>query len=89
MAWLLLQSGQEKQQLQLELQAANKKLKHAAPPKLAAKAPTPQPAIQTPSAPADDSPKSGANGGECLISDPKNIAENLRNCIDGFNAVAN
>lgn len=89
MAWLLLQSGQEKQQLQLELQAANKKLKQAAPPKLAAKAPAPQPAIQSPSATTNSSPQPGANGGECLISDPKNIAENLKNCIDGFNAVAN
>ncbi|WP_310446416.1 hypothetical protein [Thiobacillus sp.] len=89
MAWLLLQSGQEKQQLQLELQAANKKLKQAAPPKLAAKAPAPQPAIQSPSATTNGSPQPGANGGECLISDPKNIAENLKNCIDGFNAVAN
>ncbi|MBT9539412.1 hypothetical protein [Thiobacillus sp.] len=89
MVWLLLQSGQEKQQLQLELQAANKKLKQAPPPKLAAKAPAPQPAIQSPSATTNSSPQPGANGGECLISDPKNIAENLKNCIDGFNAVAN
>jgi hypothetical protein len=89
MAGLLLQSGQEKQQLQLELQAANKKLKQAPPPKLAAKAPAPQPAIESPPAPTNGSPQSRANGGECLISDPKNIAENLKNCIDGFNAVAN
>jgi hypothetical protein len=93
MTWLLLQSGQEKQQLQLELQAANKKLKPAASLKLAAKVPAPQPTShpvsQMPSVATDGSPKSGANGGECLISNPKNIAENLKNCIDGFNAVAN
>ena len=89
MVGLLLQSGQEKQQLQLELQAANKKLKQAPPPKLAAKAPAPQPVIESPAAPMNGSPQPRANGGECLISDPKNIAENLRNCIDGFNAVAN
>ena len=89
MGWLLLQSGQEKQQLQLELQAANKKLKHVAPLKVAAKAPAPRPAIQTPSGTTDGNPQSGANGGECLISNPKNVAENLKNCIDGFNAVAN
>ncbi len=88
MTGLLLQSGQEKQQLQLELQAAQKKLKQAAPLKLAAKVPAPEPISQTPSAATGSTPQSGANDGECLISNPKNVAENLKNCIDGFNAGA-
>lgn len=93
LAGMLLQSGQEKKQLQIELVAAQQKLKQAGTAqKPVGTKPAPiKPAVHpivasaaTPSVP----PRPAAVGGECELSNPENAAENLKRCIDSFNAMS-
>jgi hypothetical protein len=98
MMWMLLQSGQEKKQLQIELVAAQKKLKQANLAKQAGVKPAavnpgaPKPAGNPAVATAADTP-AGANGGVgaggCDVSSKENVTQNLKNCINSFNAMAN
>lgn len=98
MAAMLLQSGQEKKQLQIQLVAAQQKLKQANTEKKADLGPgatnpatskrAGNPVVATASVSPAES-QSGVGAGECQISNPENVAENLKNCIDSFNAMAN
>lgn len=100
MTGMLLQSGQEKKHLQIELVAAQQKLKRANMVQKATLSPgaaipaVPEQAGNPVVAAADDQPaesksKSDIGAGECQISNPENVAENLKNCIDSFNGMAN
>jgi hypothetical protein len=93
MMGMLLQSGQKNKQLQIELVATHQKLKQAS----AAQKPVSVKPAQPKQAGApviasagdySDSSKPGIDGGDCQISNPENVAENLKNCIDSFNAMA-
>jgi len=93
LAGLLLQSGQEKKQLQGQLLAAQQKLKQAGvAQKPVGVKPVPiRPAIHPTVASVATAPvRSGpaAAGGECELSNPENAAENLKRCIDSFNAMS-
>lgn len=93
LAGLLLQSGQEKAQLQSQLLAAQQKLKQGGVAKkpLGVKPAPIKPVIHPTVASAASAPsESGvaAAGGECELSNPENAAENLRRCIDSFNAMS-
>ncbi len=98
MMWMLLQSGQEKRQLQIELVAAQKKLKQANLAKQASikpaavnpKAPRPagNPAVVS-AAGTPTEPNGGVGAGGCDVSNKENVTQNLKNCIDSFNAMAN
>lgn len=89
MALLLLQSEQEKQQLQAELLATQKKLEQTGvSKKAAADADAPRPAgdpvfVAVGSAAADTRP--GVDAGDCQVSDKESVTQNLKNCIDSFN----
>jgi hypothetical protein len=98
MMWMLLQSGQEKKQLQIELVAAQKKLKQAS----ISKQPGVKPAAVNPGAPrpagnpavatasgTSSGPKGDGGAGGCDVSNKENVTQNLKNCIDSFNAMAN
>lgn len=98
MTWMLLQSGQEKKQLQIELVAAQKKLKLANIAKQASVKPAPvyhnaskqagNPAVASVGdTPAGSTP--GGDAGGCDVSSKENVTRNLKNCIDSFNAMAN
>jgi hypothetical protein len=94
MTGMLLHSGQEKKQLQMELLAAQQKLKQVNTVKkvalgpVAAQAAAPSQAVAGASEnPAEST--SGAGSGDCNISNPENVAENLKNCINSFNAMTN
>jgi hypothetical protein len=93
LAGMLLQSGQEKKQLQIELVAAQQKLKQVdvmqkpvgikpAPLKSAV-----HPTVAS-AAPPPAQPRPASVGGECELSNPENAAENLKRCIDSFNAMS-
>lgn len=97
MMWMLVQSGQDKKQLQLELVAAQKKLKQASAAKVVAIKPVVahpdvheqagKPAVVA----AGDTPSGsrlGADAGGCDVSNKGNVTQNLKNCIDSFNAMA-
>ncbi|OZA15010.1 MAG: hypothetical protein B7X94_00105 [Hydrogenophilales bacterium 17-62-8] len=93
LAGLLLQSGKEKAQLQSQLLAAQQKLKQGgiAQKPVGVKPAPIRPAIHPTVASAASVPaRSGpaAAGGECELSNPENAAENLRRCIDSFNAMS-
>ena len=98
MTGMLLQSGQEKKQLQIQLVAAQQKLKQANTVKKADLGPgaanpaaskrAGNPVVATASVSPAES-QSGVGAGECQISNPENVAENLKNCIESFNAMAN
>ena len=89
MALMLLQSAQEKQHLQAELLAMQKKLEQTGVAKDGtADAPAPVPAdapafSAVGSAVADRRP--GIDAGDCQVSDQTSVAQNLKNCIDSFN----
>jgi len=91
LAGMLLQSGQEKKQLQIELVAAQQKLKQVdAKQKPVSIKPAPLKSAVHPTVaiapPAQ--PRAAAVGGECELSNPENAAENLKRCIDSFNAMS-
>jgi len=93
LAGMLLQSGQEKKQLQTELVAAQKKLKQVdATQKPVGIKPAPLKSAVHPTvaiaAPPPTQPGPAAMGGECELSNPENAAENLKRCIDSFNAMS-
>jgi hypothetical protein len=94
MAGMLMHSGQEKRQLQAELLAAQQKLKQANTAKkvalgsVTAHAARPSQAVASASENSAQS-NSGAGSGDCEISNPQNVAENLKNCINSFNAMTN
>ena len=99
MMWMLLQSGQEKKQLQIELVAAQKKLKQASAAKPVAvshgapkQAGNPAVASGLAVATAGDTAAGsgpGADAGGCDVSSKANVTQNLKNCIDSFNAMSN
>jgi hypothetical protein len=97
MTGMLLHTSQDKKQLQVELLAAQQKLKQVNMVKKVALGPVAAHAAHAaePSqavASADESPvesTSGAGSGDCNISNPENVAENLKNCINSFNAMSN
>jgi hypothetical protein len=98
MTAMLLQSGQEKKQLQIQLVAAQQKLKQANTAQKATLGPgaanpaAPKQAANPVVATASEHPaesQSVGDAGECQISNPKNVSEHLKNCIDSFNAMAN
>jgi hypothetical protein len=82
MAAMLLQSAQEKQKLQAELLATQKKLQKTVTSKAAAKRPTARRNADGNVATADDTV--GADG-DCTVSDQESVIRNLKNCIDSFN----
>lgn len=95
MALMLFQSAQEKEQLQTQLRATQKKLDQAvAEKKTAARqaaprqplAPTVAAADPTASATSAETKPRGA-AGECEISDKESVTLNLKNCIEDFNAL--
>lgn len=95
MMWMLLQSGQEKKQLQIELVAAQKKLKQA---NIAKQASVKSAAVyhnaskqagNPAGASVGDTPAPGGNAGGCDVSSKENVTQNLKNCIESFNAMAN
>lgn len=97
MMWMLLQSGQEKKQLQIELVAAQKKLKQASATKpvsvsqVTVKHDAPKQAAHVATA-TDGTPagtQSGDGAGGCDVSSKANVADNLKNCIESFNATTN
>jgi len=93
MALMLLQSAQEKEHLQAELLATQKKLEQAGVAKKVAAdtdvpAPAPAPAdvptfAAVGSAAAGSRP--GIDAGDCQVSDKGSVTQNLKNCIDSFN----
>ncbi|MDP1929558.1 MAG: hypothetical protein Q8K62_13720 [Thiobacillus sp.] len=99
MMWMLLQSGQEKKQLQIELVAAQKKLKQASAAKPLAvgrdaskQAGNPAVASGLSVANAGDTSagsRPGGDAGGCDVSNKENVTQNLKNCIDSFNAMSN
>lgn len=98
MTGMLLQSGQEKKQLQIQLVVAQQKLKQANTAQKASLGPgaansaAPKRAVNPVVATAGDHPAESQSVGdadECQISNPKNVSEHLKNCIDSFNAMAN
>ena len=96
MALMLVQSSQEKTKLQTQLVATQKKLDQAAAEKKAAAKPQPlKPAGAPAVAAADTAPSPATDGtqtpsatGECEISSKESVALNLKNCIEGFNAMS-
>lgn len=86
MALMLLQSAQEKQHLQAELLATQKKLEQKGVAKEAAAKENARPA----DAPAfaaigSASADAGIDAGDCQVSDKASVTQNLKNCIDSFN----
>jgi hypothetical protein len=95
MAVMLMQSAQEKERLQMELQATQKKLEQPRPLK--------QPdARHTARKQTDDTLELGENSmpvtagsgadsgsavdaGDCVVTDQASVIKNLKNCIEGFN----
>lgn len=90
MALMLLQSGQEKEHLQAELLATQKKLEQQGVAKAAAveadAGPADAPAFAAVGAVADSSP--GIDAGDCQVSDKESVTQNLKNCIDSFNRIS-
>ena len=90
LVFMFLQSAQEKAKLQMQLQAAQKKLDQktvvAKKASVSAAAPTPAdaPVLATVgSTLAKTSP--GANSGDCLITDKESVSRSLKDCIESFN----
>ncbi len=89
MALMLLQSAQEKEHLQAELLAMQKKLEQTGVAKEVAAdtdvpAPAPAPA-DVPTFAAVGSAAAGIDAGDCQVSDKASVTQNLKNCIDSFN----
>ncbi|HQT71268.1 MAG TPA: hypothetical protein PLE48_12695 [Thiobacillus sp.] len=92
MMWMLVQSGHDNKQLQLELGATQKKLKLASAAKAVAIKPVVAPPVVheqagEPAVVAAGS-GSGVDAGSCNVSNKDNVTHNLKNCIDNFNAMA-
>jgi hypothetical protein len=93
MALMLLQSAQEKEHLQAELLATQKKLEQSGVAKeVTADTDVPAPAPAAVPVPALAAVGSAAAGsrpgiaaGDCQVSDQASVTENLKNCIDSFN----
>lgn len=88
MLLMLLQSAQEKKQLQTKLIATQKKLEQTSIPKQAsARKNVPRQtgysANETLGSAADSQP--GADAGDCMVTDTASVIKNLKNCIDNFN----
>ncbi len=88
MLLMLLQSAQEKKQLQTKLIATQKKLEQTSIPKqTAARKNAPghadDPTHETLGSAADTQP--GADVGDCVVTDKASVSQNLKNCIDSFN----
>jgi hypothetical protein len=88
MAVMLLQSAQEKEHLQSELLAMQKKLEHKGNAKEAAAkknaGPSDAPAFAAIGSAAAGS-RPGIDAGDCQVSDKASVSQNLKNCIDSFN----
>jgi hypothetical protein len=91
MALMLLQSAQEKEHLQAELLATQKKLEQTGVAKgvtadadVPAPAPAAVPAFAAVGSAAVGS-RPGIDAGDCQVSDKASVAQNLKNCIDSFN----
>jgi hypothetical protein len=96
MGLMLVQSAQEKEQLQTRLLATQKKLDQAAAAKKAAAKPQPPnptgaaavAAVDIAPSPATDGTQAKGATGECEISSKESVTLNLKNCIEGFNAMS-
>ncbi|MBW8305337.1 MAG: hypothetical protein K0M46_00430 [Thiobacillus sp.] len=88
MALMLLQSAQEKEHLQAELLATQKKLEQKGVAKEAAVKenvrPADAPAFAAIGSAAADT-GIGIDAGDCQVSDKASVTQNLRHCIDSFN----
>ncbi len=86
MALMLLQSAQEKEHLQAELLATQKKLEQTGVAKeVTADADVPAPAPADVPAFAAVGSRTGIDAGDCQVSDKASVTQNLKNCIDSFN----
>lgn len=84
MVLMLLQSAQEKEHLQAELLATQKKLEQTGVAKeVTVDAAVPAPAAVPAFAAVGSRP--GVDAGDCQVSDKASVAQNLKNCIDSFN----
>ncbi|HSJ81868.1 MAG TPA: hypothetical protein VK910_11705 [Thiobacillus sp.] len=84
MVLMLLQSAQEKEHLQAELRATQKKLEQTGVAKeVTVDAAVPAPAAVPAFAAVGSRP--GVDAGDCQVSDKASVAQNLKNCIDSFN----
>jgi hypothetical protein len=99
---ILAQSAHEREKLKAELQIAKKKLEQKSPvPVVLAKISAPVPAASAtetkkteplidPVREARAETNPGINAGDCVVKDKTSVAQNLKNCIEGFNsAMAN
>ncbi|MBU1394742.1 MAG: hypothetical protein KKE84_01190 [Gammaproteobacteria bacterium] len=90
MALMLLQSAKEKEHLQAELLATQKKLEQKGVSKAAAvkqdAGPADAPAFVAVGAVADS--RSGIDAGDCQVSDKASVTQHLKNCIDSFNRIS-
>lgn len=93
--FMLMQSVQEKDQLQAELHKTQKKLEQttaARKPEVSARILAPAPAPTQESDPVvekvsqvDSKHRPVVDAGECLLTDKASVAQNLKNCIESFN----
>ena len=95
----MVQSAHEKDKLRAELKAAKQKLaQKTAAPAVAVKSPLPvQPAIAAPpekkvdpafdiTGRTDAETPPGIDASDCVVKDKASVAQNLKNCIEGFNS---
>lgn len=93
MALMLLQSAQEKEHLQAELLATQKKLEQTGVAKDVAKEVVADIDVPAPAAvsafaavgSAAAGSRPGIDAGDCQVSDKASVTQNLKNCIDSFN----
>jgi hypothetical protein len=95
MAWMLMQSAQEKARLQVELQAAQKKLEQPKSIKQPDASKTVKKQTGDTHEPGENSLPVSAGGGtdsgsavdagDCVVTDQASVIKNLKNCIEGFN----
>lgn len=95
MAVLLMQSAQEKTRLQVELQAAQQKLKQSQPVTKLSTSPAEKEQTNDTLEPGENSMPviagnvadsgSGGDAGDCVVTDQASVIKNLKNCIEGFN----
>jgi hypothetical protein len=84
---MLVHSAREKEHLQQELLATQKKLQQTLTRTAAGKHARGQPGNSAVAAVADSSP--GGNDGDCTVTDKESVILNLKNCIDSFNQLQN
>ena len=91
MALMLLQSAQEKEHLQAELLATQKKLEQKGVAKEVAvkenAGPADAPAFAAIGSAAADT-GIGIDAGDCQVSDKASVTQHLKNCIDSFNRIS-